>query len=64
MIIAIFIMKPIFFLIIRENSERSKELFISVKTVANHMTAILRKLNVSNRVKAAFFAVKYRWFIL
>lgn len=40
------------------NSEISKELFISEKTVKNYVTSIYSKLNVNNRVKAALFAIE------
>lgn len=48
----------------QHTSEIGDKLFISSKTVANHITSILRKLNVPNRVSAALLAVKNRWIIL
>jgi two-component system NarL family response regulator len=41
-----------------ENNEIAVELGISAKTVKNHVSSILMKLNVSNRVQAAIFAVR------
>jgi DNA-binding NarL/FixJ family response regulator len=40
------------------NSEISKEIFISEKTVKNYVTSIYSKINVNNRVKAALFAIE------
>ncbi|MCW2974459.1 MAG: response regulator [Thermoleophilia bacterium] len=41
-----------------ENNEIAVELGISAKTVKNHVSSILMKLGVSNRVQAAIFAVR------
>lgn len=41
-----------------ENNEIAAELGISAKTVKNHVSSILMKLGVSNRVQAAIFAVR------
>lgn len=41
------------------NSEIGKQLFISEGTVKNHMTHILRKLQVEDRTQAAVIAVRY-----
>ncbi len=45
----------------KKNSEIANELFLSSYTVNNHVSAILRKLNVSDRTSAALKAVKYKW---
>ncbi|OWZ84909.1 response regulator [Natranaerobius trueperi] len=41
------------------NKEISKELYISEKTVKNHVSNILRKLEVSDRTQAVIFALKH-----
>ena len=41
------------------NADIGKRLFISEGTVKNHMTHILRKLDVEDRTQAALLAVKY-----
>lgn len=43
------------------NEKISEELFISDKTVVNHVSAIFKKLSVPNRMSAAIKAVKERW---
>jgi len=43
----------------QSNAEIGKRLFISEGTVKNHMTHILRKLEVDDRTQAAILAVKY-----
>jgi DNA-binding NarL/FixJ family response regulator len=40
----------------RTNAQIGAELYISAKTASVHVTAILRKLGVSNRVQAAALA--------
>ena len=40
----------------RSNAQIGTELFISAKTVSVHVTGILRKLGVANRVQAAALA--------
>jgi len=40
------------------NAEIARELYISEKTVKNHVSRILRKLNVEDRTQAAVFAIK------
>lgn len=44
----------------RENAEIAAELFISVQTVKNHVSNILGKLEVDNRIQAAVKAVRER----
>jgi len=44
----------------KSNKEIGAELFISEKTVKNHITNIFRKLNVHDRTQAALYAVKNR----
>jgi len=43
----------------QSNADIGKRLFISEGTVKNHMTHILRKLEVDDRTQAAILAVKY-----
>lgn len=43
------------------NKEIANELQISHQTVKNHMTAILKKLNVQDRTQAAVTALRYGW---
>jgi DNA-binding NarL/FixJ family response regulator len=40
------------------NKEMADAMFISEKTVKNHLTSIFRKLNVKDRTQAAIFALK------
>ncbi len=42
----------------KENTEIAHQLVISPKTVKNHMSRILSKLGLKNRVEAAVFAVR------
>jgi DNA-binding NarL/FixJ family response regulator len=42
----------------KENSAIAQELFISPKTVKNHVASILEKLAIENRIQAAVAAVK------
>jgi two-component system NarL family response regulator len=41
------------------NREIAKELFISEKTVKNHVTNILKKLDLSDRTQAAVYALRH-----
>lgn len=42
----------------RENAEISKRLFVSQSTVKTHVSSILTKLGVENRVQAAVYAIR------
>jgi DNA-binding NarL/FixJ family response regulator len=42
----------------KDNREIADELFLSEKTVKNHVSAILKKLQLQNRTEAAVFAVR------
>ncbi len=44
----------------KTNREIGEKLFISEKTVKNHLTNIFRKLNVTDRTQAAMYAVRNR----
>jgi two-component system, NarL family, response regulator DegU len=46
------------------NGGIAKELFISTRTVNNHVSSILRKLHVSDRTNAVILAVKNNWITL
>lgn len=43
------------------NKEIADALFITEQTVKNHMTSVLRKLEVTDRVQAVLYAVKNGW---
>ena len=43
------------------NKEIAEALFVTEQTVKNHMTSVLRKLNVNDRVQAVLYAVKHGW---
>lgn len=43
------------------NKEIAEELFITEQTVKNHMTSVLRKLDVNDRVQAVLRAVRNGW---
>jgi DNA-binding NarL/FixJ family response regulator len=42
----------------RDNADIAQELFISPRTVKNHISSILAKLHVENRIQAAVYAVR------
>jgi DNA-binding NarL/FixJ family response regulator len=42
----------------KDNAEIARELFISPKTVKNHISNILMKLQIHNRIQAAVYAVR------
>lgn len=44
------------------NKEIGENLFISPRTVKNHITSILKKLDVPDRTNAALLALKQNWF--
>ena len=44
----------------KENKEIAQELFISPQTVKNHISNILAKLQMENRIQAAIYAVQNR----
>ena len=44
----------------KENKEIAQELFISPQTVKNHISNILAKLQIENRIQAAVYAVRNR----
>lgn len=46
----------------KSNAAIAEELFIAEKTVKNHITNILTKLNIENRVKLIIFALKEGFF--
>jgi DNA-binding NarL/FixJ family response regulator len=41
------------------NKEIASKLYISEKTVKNHVSNIFKKLNVSDRTQAAIYAIKH-----
>ena len=43
----------------KTNQEISRDLYISEHTVANHVRHILEKIDATNRIDAATFAVRY-----
>jgi DNA-binding NarL/FixJ family response regulator len=42
------------------NQEMAHKLFLSEKTVKNHLTNIFRKINVSDRTQAVIYAIKHK----
>ncbi len=43
----------------KSNREIAKDLYISEKTVKNHLTSIFRKIDVKDRTQAALYALKH-----
>ncbi len=43
------------------NKQIADALYVTEQTVKNHMTSVLRKLDVNDRVQAVLFAVKHGW---
>ncbi|MBA3335957.1 MAG: response regulator transcription factor [Chloroflexia bacterium] len=43
------------------NKQIAEVLYVTEQTVKNHMTSVLRKLDVNDRVQAVLFAVKHGW---
>lgn len=46
------------------NQDIADRLYISEKTVKNHLTRIFRKMNVNDRTQAALAAIKQNWIVL
>lgn len=46
------------------NMEIAQKLFLSEKTVKNHLTNIFRKINVSDRTQAVLYAIKHKIVVL
>jgi DNA-binding NarL/FixJ family response regulator len=46
------------------NQELAKSLFLSEKTVKNHLTNIFRKISVNDRTQAVLYAIKHKLVIL
>jgi DNA-binding NarL/FixJ family response regulator len=53
--------KDVLLLLVRglSNREMAKTMFISEKTIKNHLTSIFRKLGVKDRTQAAIYALKH-----
>lgn len=43
------------------NKQIAEKLFVTEQTVKNHMTSVLKKLDVNDRVQAVLYAVKNGW---
>lgn len=43
------------------NRDMAEELFISEKTVKNHVSNIFQKMHVRDRTQAVLVAIKYGW---
>ena len=46
------------------NQEAAKQLFLSEKTVKNHLTNIFRKIGVNDRTQAVLYAIKNKIVVL
>lgn len=46
------------------NQEMAQKLYLSEKTVKNHLTNIFRKINVTDRTQAVLYAIKHKIVIL
>lgn len=46
------------------NQEIAQKLFLSEKTVKNHLTNIFRKINVTDRTQAVLYAIKHKIVVL
>lgn len=46
------------------NIDMAKVLFITDKTVKNHVSSILKKLDVPDRTNAVLLALRHRWFVI
>ena len=42
------------------NAEIARELFLSEKTVKNHLTNIFRKIQVTDRTQAVLYAIRHK----
>jgi len=47
-----------------KNDEIAQKLYISDKTVKNHVSSIFEKLSVNDRTNAVIYALKQKWFAL
>ena len=45
-----------------KNRDIARKLFISEKTVKNHLSAVFRKLGVADRLELTRYALERRWF--
>jgi DNA-binding NarL/FixJ family response regulator len=48
----------------KSNQETAQKLYLSEKTVKNHLTNIFRKINVSDRTQAVLYAIKHKMVVL
>lgn len=47
-----------------KNKEIADRLFVSSRTVNNHVASILKKLNVPDKTNAALYAIKNKWYTI
>ena len=45
-----------------KNKDIAKRLYVSSRTVNNHVASILKKLNVPDKTNAALYAIKNKWY--